>query len=375
MRDFSSAVRIVVKIGTSCLTRDNTVDTGYVQRISDQIHRLLKDKQDVQEPRAQRRVLMVTSGAIGMGAGEIGITSRISRINMRQACAAIGQPLLMQEYRQAFGRHGINVAQVLLTADVLANRKSYLNLRNAVETLLSLGIVPIFNENDSIATDEIGSAFGDNDTLSAYIASKIDADLLIMLSDVDALYDSDPRVNSGAVPIHMVDVITAKIEQNAGSAGSTFATGGMATKIQAVKIAKKAGCQVVLAEGREEHIIDRIMRGDEVGTLFLADSRMGNRQRWILNSKPTGNITIDAGALAAIRDRKSLLPPGIVSVEGVFNKGDVVLVNEVAKMVSAFNSSELASIIGRHSSEIRPMLGHERRDVIARPEDMVFLDR
>ena len=373
MRDFSSAVRIVVKIGTSCLTRDNTVDTGYVQRISDQIHRLIDDRQDLQLP-APRRVLMVTSGAIGMGAGEIGITNRISRINMRQACAAIGQPLLMQEYRQAFGQHGIKVAQVLLTADVLANRKSYLNLRSAVETLLSLGIVPIFNENDSIATDEIGSAFGDNDTLSAYIASKIDADLLITLSDIDALYDSDPRVNSGAAPIRLVDVITDKIEKNAGSPGSTFATGGMATKIQAVKIAKKAGCQVVLADGREEHIIDRIIRGDEVGTLFLADSPMSNRQRWILNSKPAGNITIDAGALAAIRERKSLLPPGIVTVEGVFNKGDVVLVNEVAKIVIAFNSSELESIIGRHSSEIRPMLGHDRKDVIARPEDMVFLN-
>lgn len=370
MRDFSSAARIVVKIGTNCLTKKNTIDVDYVQDISGQISRVLNAGGQV-----QRRVLIVTSGAIGMGAGEIGISNKITNINMRQACAAIGQPLLMQEYRQAFARQQMKVAQVLLTADVLTNRKSYLNLRHAVETLLSLGIIPIFNENDSIATDEIGSAFGDNDTLSAYMASKVDADLLIMLSDIDALYDGDPRKYSNATPLRTVDKITDAIEKNAGAAGSTFATGGMATKIQAVKIAKRAGCQVVLADGKQDQIIERIIAGDEVGTLFLADSPLSNRQRWILNSRPSGNITIDAGALQAIRRRKSLLPPGVVRVEGVFKRGEVVLVNEIVKMVSAFNSSELESIIGKHSSEIRTILGRDRKDVIARPEDIVFLDR
>ena len=374
MRDFSTVARVVVKIGTSCLTGGTGIDTDYVKNIARQIRTVL-DPGESSEGKTQRKILIVTSGAIGMGASEIGLTSRITNINMRQACAAMGQPLLMQEYRQAFAAHGVKVAQVLLTADVLANRKSYLNLRNAVETLLSLGVIPIFNENDSIATDEIGSAFGDNDTLSAYIASKVDADLLIMLSDIDGLYSADPRIHPNAKPIDTVDTITREIEESAGSTGTEFATGGMETKILAVKIAKKAGCQVVLADGKKERIIERIIAGEEEGTLFLADSRMSNRQRWILNSKPAGFLTIDSGALMAIRKRKSLLPPGVMSIDGVFNRGDVILVNEVVKLVTAFNSSELESIIGKHSSEIRTLLGPDRKDVIARPEDMVFLDR
>ena len=323
----------------------------------------------------RHRVLIVSSGAIGMGAGELGITERVTSITMRQACAAMGQPLLMQEYRQAFSGCGVKVAQVLLTSDVLANRRSYLNLRNSVETLLGLGVVPIFNENDSISTNEIGSAFGDNDTLSAYIASKIDADLLIILSDIDALYDKDPRKNPDAKPYRTVLKITPEIESIAGAAGSAFAVGGMETKIQAVKIASRAGCNVVIASGREERIIERIMEGEELGTLFPAEPRMSARERWILNSKPAGRIVIDKGALKAIKAKKSLLPSGLVAVEGVFSQGDVIMANDLVKLVTSFNNSELESILGRHSSEIAGILGSGKRDVIARPEDMVFLDR
>jgi glutamate 5-kinase len=366
MRNFEAAARVVVKIGTSCLSAGATVDTDYVHEIARQTASVLN---------TDRRVLIVSSGAIGMGAGEIGITERVTDINMRQACAAIGQPLLMQAYRQAFSSHGIEVAQVLLTSDVLANRQSYLNLRNAVETLLGLGVVPIFNENDSVSTAEIGSAFGDNDTLSAYVASKIDADLLIMLSDIDALYDADPRKDSGAAQITTVEKITAETEAMGGSPGSTFAVGGMATKIQAAKIAGRAGCQVVIAAGKEKRILERIISGEEIGTLFHAESKLSARERWILNSRPAGRITIDDGALRALRSHKSLLPSGVVSVDGVFRPGEVVLVNDTIKLVSSFNSSELESILGKHSSEIRGILGTGRRDVIARPEDMVFLDR
>jgi glutamate 5-kinase len=258
---------------------------------------------------------------------------------------------------------------------VLANRQSYLNLRNAVETLLSVGVVPIFNENDSVSTDEIGSAFGDNDTLSAYIASKIDADLLIMLSDIDALYDKDPRKHPDALPIRTVEAITPEIIDGAGKAGSDFATGGMATKIKAVDIAGRAGCRVVIANGREPRIIERILNGEELGTLFPAVESLSNKQRWILNSKPSGRLTVDSGAMKAIRAKKSLLPSGVVSVEGVFKKGDVVLVNETVKSITAFNSTELESIIGRHSSDIRSILGSNKKTVVARPEDMVLLDR
>ena len=366
MRDFSGVTRIVIKIGTSCLSAGNTIDTSYVREISRQIKGILE---------TDRHVLIVTSGAIGMGAGEIGISERITDIRMRQACAAIGQPLLMQEYRQGFARFGVKVAQVLLTSDILSNRRSYLNLRNAVETLLSLGVVPVFNENDSVSTNEIGSAFGDNDTLSAYIASKIDADLLMVLSDIDALYDHDPRKHRDARPIHTIDKITPEIEDMAGAPGSTFAVGGMTTKIKAAKIASKAGCQVIIASGREERIIEKIIAGEEIGTLFLAEPKMSARERWILNSRPAGRMTIDDGAMKAIRIHKSLLPSGIIDVEGVFDAGEVVLVNEIIKMVTSFNSSELENIIGRHSSEIKTILGSGKRDVIARPEDMVFLDR
>jgi len=364
MRDFSEARRVVIKIGTSCLTRNGTIDTGYVQDVCRQIA----------EMQGERTPLIVTSGAIGMGAGEIGISERITSITLRQACAAIGQPVLMQQYRTAFAAHRIKVAQVLLTADVLARRASYLNLRNSVESLLDIGVIPIFNENDCVATDEIGSAFGDNDTLSAYIASKVDADLLLMLSDIDALYDRDPRRYSGAKPIATVSEITQDIVEHAGETGSTFGTGGMATKIRAVEIARKAGCQVVLADGRAEDVVKRIIAGEEMGTLFLAEARLSNRQRWILNSRPAGRIAVDDGAMKALLAHKSLLPSGVVAVEGIFRAGDVVLVNDTVKLVTAFNSTELESIHGRHSSDIRRILGSGKKTVIARPEDMVILE-
>ena len=194
MRDFEPAKRIVIKIGTNTLTRDDRVDSAYVRRIAGQIASLLA---------TGRQVVIISSGAIGMGTGQLEISRQVldMKMKMRQACAAIGQPLLMAEYRRAFARYGITVAQVLLTAEVLNNRKTYLNLRNSVETLLKLGVVPILNENDSVSTDEIGSAFGDNDKLSALVASKIDADLLIMLTDIDSLYDRDPRKFADALPL------------------------------------------------------------------------------------------------------------------------------------------------------------------------------
>ncbi len=365
MRSFSDTSRIVIKIGTHCLAAGVNVDSEYIRDICEQISAVHE----------AHRVLIVSSGAIGMGAGELGITERVTSIAMRQACAAIGQPLLMQEYREAFAACGVKVAQVLLTSDVLAKRRSYLNLRNSVETLLSLGVIPIFNENDSVSTAEIGSAFGDNDTLSAYIASKVDANLLIMLSDIDALYSNDPRKNPDAKPYRTITEITPEIEEIAGTPGSAFAVGGMVTKIEAAKIARRAGCDVIIAAGREDKIIERIIEGEELGTLFTAERRMGARERWILNSRPAGRLVIDKGAMKAIRENKSLLPSGVKAVEGVFHRGDVILVNDSVKLVTSFNSSELDSILGRHSSEIAGILGDGKRDVIARPEDMVFLDR
>jgi glutamate 5-kinase len=365
MRDFSGVKRIVVKIGTNILTKDKGIDADYVAQVAEQVDALLK---------MGKQVLVVTSGAIGMGAGQLALDERPTDIRMRQACAAIGQPLLMAEYRKAFDRFGVNIAQVLLTADVLNNRKTYLNLRNSIETLLKLGIVPVLNENDSVSTEEIGSAFGDNDKLSALVASKIDADLLIMLSDIDALYDKDPRKYKDARPVSAVYEITEELAKSAGAKGSMYAVGGMKTKIEAAKIASNAGCRIVLSDGRVKNVIGKIISGEQIGTVFMPKRKLSNRSRWILNSTAAGVINIDEGAMKAIKDRKSLLPSGITSVKGTFEAGAVVMLNNKAKAVTNFSSAELKQLAGKHSSEIRKILGPKHRDVVAIPEDIVVID-
>lgn len=365
MRNFSKAKRIVIKIGTNTLSKNGSVDSAYIRCIAKEISALLNDG---------REVVIITSGAIGMGAGQLDITGQVSRIKIRQACAAVGQPLLMSEYRKALARYNLNVAQVLLTSEVLNNRRTYLNLKNSIETLLKLGVVPVLNENDCVATDEIGSAFGDNDTLGALVASKIDADLLIMLSDIDALYERDPRKFRDAQPISVVYEITAQLEKSAGKKGSTFATGGMKSKIAAAKIASNAGCRIVLANGREKNVISKIIAGEAIGTVFMPKTRLSNRVRWILNSSAKGTIKLDAGAVIAIEKNKSLLPSGIVSVSGNFEVNSVVMLNNIAKAVVNFSSAELETIAGKHSSEIRKILGNHRKDVVATPENIVLVD-
>lgn len=365
MRDFTNAKRIVVKIGTNILTKDGGVDADYIRRIGRQISSLLE---------TGRQVVIITSGAIGMGAGQLALTGKVKNTKLRQACAAIGQPLLMAEYRKSFARFNITVAQILLTAEVLDNRKTYLNLRNSIETLLKLGVVPVLNENDSVSTDEIGTAFGDNDRLSALVASKIDADLLIMLSDIDALYDKNPRKFPDARPIPTIYEITEQIERSAGGRGSSYATGGMRTKIEAAKIASNAGCRIVLANGRLKDIIGRIIAGDQIGTAFYPKRKLSNRLRWILNSTPAGTINIDDGAMRAVRNHKSLLPSGVISVKGAFEAGAVVMLNDNAKAVTSFSSGELKQLMGKHTSEIKKLLGPKHRDVVAIPEDIVMID-
>ena len=367
MRNFENVKKIVIKIGTNTLSKKGTIeiDTAYVGRIVGQINSLLK---------TGRQVVIISSGAIGMGADQLDLTDKVKDTKMRQACAAIGQPLLMAEYRKSFTRFGVTVAQVLLTAEVLNNRKTYLNLRNSIKTLLKLGVVPVLNENDSVSTDEIGSAFGDNDKLSALVASKIDADLLIMLSDIDALYDKDPRKSADAKLIPTVFEITDEILRSAGKKGSKHATGGMKTKLEAAKIASNAGCRIVLADGRLKNVIGRIIAGEQIGTLFMPKRKLSNRARWILNSATAGTIIIDDGAMRAVRTRKSLLPSGIISIKGSFEAGVVVTLNDNAKAVTNLSSSQLKTLAGKHSSEIRKILGPGHRDVVAIPEDIVFID-
>lgn len=366
MRSFARVRRIVIKVGTNVLSRDDHVDREYIGELARQV---------VAVREAGREVCIVTSGAIGLGSRDLGIPGRVQDVVLRQACAAVGQPLLMQVYREVFARFGVRTAQVLLTREVLNRRESYVRLRNAVERLLELNVIPVFNENDSVAVAEIGHNFGDNDQLSALIASKVDAELLLLLSDVDGYYDRDPRVDSGAVRYDSVPQVTPEMIDAAGAPGSTLGTGGMATKLKAVRIASDGGCRVVLAHGREPAVIERILAGEPLGTVFATRRKLKNRTRWILHSAPRGRIIVDAGALEAIRHHNSLLPRGIVSVEGVFEAGDVVQVNESAKLVTAFDSRELQALAGKHSSEAASILqSRTTRKIIARPEDMVFFD-
>jgi glutamate 5-kinase len=357
---------VVVKLGTNVLTGGGSLDEAYIADVARQVGAL----------RAQgREVCLVSSGAIGLGAQELALSGRVQDVVLRQACAAVGQPLLMQVYRRAFAAIGLKIAQVLITREALDDRHSYVRLRNAVERLLDLGIVPVFNENDSVATAEIGTAFGDNDQLSALVASKVDAELLVLLSDVDGYYDRDPRHHGDARRLELVEHVDASMIERAGKAGSAVGTGGMATKLKAVKIAADGGCRVVLAHGREQNVLGRILAGETIGTVFASRRKLKNRARWLLHSAPKGTITVDAGALEAIRRHNSLLPRGIVAVDGNFEAGEVVMVNEVAKLVSSFSSRELSAVIGRHSSAVSEALGTSTdRRVVARPEDMVFLD-
>ena len=341
------------------------IDTIYIYHVAEQFAELV---------RAGKQLILVTSGAIGMGARELGLSRRVTEVRMRQACAAIGQPILMEEYRRAFGVFGLVAAQLLVTRDEWDDRASYLNLRKTVETLLETRAIPVFNENDSVSTAEIGNAFGDNDRLSAYVASKIDAELLIILSDVDSLYDSDPRENPNAKPIPYVRELSEEHLSAAGGRGSEFSTGGMKTKLAAVSIARDAGCRVVIAHGREPDVIKRIAHGEALGTLFDATHALKNRIRWLKNSQPRGRLTIDEGALAAIKGHNSLLPAGVVEVEGDFGRDSVVLVNGIIKLISNFASTELRAIMHKRSEEIDLILGDNAPHVVARPEEMAFLD-
>lgn len=358
--------RLVIKIGTKTISSENGpgIDQEYIRNLATSVSRLRS---------AGVEVLLVSSGAIGMGARILGLQQKSQSVSMNQACASIGQPLLMQHYREAFLEHDIITAQVLVTRALFNRRESYIHLRNAVEKLLKLGAVPILNENDSVSTEEIGHGFGDNDQLSAHVASKIDAELLILLSDVEGLYDSNPRYHEQAQFISYVPSLEESHWNSAQGKGSPMSTGGMETKLKAVEIAADAGCKVVLAHGRSSNAIERILSGEDIGTLFESSPATKSRLRWIKNAEPAGEIVVDEGALEAILHRRSLLPRGIVGVEGIFSKGSVVLVNKRVKLITSFDSSELEKIMGMHSAQIAGVLGEGSPELIARPEDMYIL--
>ena len=360
-RDFTGITRIVIKVGTNVMAPGGIPDEERIVSLAADIA-CLKDR--------GIRPILVSSGAIGFGARVLGVNARPRRVEMRQACAAVGQSVLMKHWQDALGRRGIPAAQILLGRESFNDRRAYLNLRNSVERLLSLDAVPVFNENDSVFTAEIGDVFGDNDSLSAHVAAKLDAGLLILLTDVDALYSSNPREHADARPLHRVEKITDELRSAAGEAGSEYAVGGMVTKLQAAEIASRAGCPTVLAHGGIPGNLKRILSGEPVGTMFTAGPRINARSRWILGVKPRGTIQIDPGAEEALNRRRSLLPKGVTGVQGSFSVGEVVRIGSAHQGVTSMSSREILSTMGRHSRHVRSVIGPGRREEVVRAEDI-----
>ena len=335
MRDIS-VTRVVIKIGTNTICgEDGQVDSEYLAGVARQVVEL--EKLGIQS-------IIVTSGAIGSGSSELGLDGPQKDIAHKQACAAVGQATLMLTYRKVFAGYGKSVGQLLLTYNAFSDRKVYLNLRKTVDALFGLAVVPVINENDVISTDEIGDTFGDNDKLSALVSSKVDADLLLLLTDVDGLYDRNPDIDPDAHFIHTVDEITKDIEMMAGDGRNGRSKGGMKSKINAARIAMGAGCNTIIANGRTEDVILRVVKGEDIGTLFSARSTYSNRERWILYASPRGKISVDAGAEEALRGEGSLLPCGVTAVEGRFKEGDVVRLGTFAKGVVNFPSGEIMQL-------------------------------
>lgn len=365
MRNFSKVKKLVVKIGTNTLSKRDSIkiDDAYIRRLAKQIAQLRRKK---------IQIVIVTSGAIGMGAGHLEL-EKTDGPKVRQACAAIGQPLLMDAYKKAFSKHNIITAQVLITSDVLDHKVTYENLRNAMDQILEMEVIPIINENDCVSTEEINLAFGDNDKLSARVASKIEADLLILLTDIDALYDKDPRKHKDtAKPISLVKKITKEIIASAGDPGTKHATGGMKSKIEAVKIAFDAGCRIVLANGRTTDIITKIMNGDEIGTLFTQEGikKLNDHERWIANRRPTGQIEIDPTYKKKITKPENILPKHIRSITGVFSKKSVVTLSpgtsdHTFKAITQLDSDQINCFKGKTQGEIKKLFGAGRGSVIA----------
>jgi glutamate 5-kinase len=317
-----------------------------------------------------RETIVVSSGAIAAGREKLRFDDRNRKdIPFKQILAAVGQGCLMHTYEQLFGDHGIVVAQALLTKRDLSHRAGYLNARNTLLSLLDLRVVPIVNENDVVATDEIKGevAFGDNDNLSAMVANLVDADLLVLLSDVAGLHTADPHLDPQAGLIPTVKKIDASIEHMAGGAGSIRGAGGMATKIQAAKLATSSAIAVVIADGSLPDVITKLAEGKSMGTLFLPKTtKLESRKRWMVSRLASrGKIIVDDGAAAALREgRGSLLPAGIRGVEREFQRGDLVDIvglqgNRIACGISNYSSADIQTIRGTHSEEIMPLLGYE----------------
>lgn len=363
------ARRIVVKIGSALLVegRDGRIRRTWLNSLSD----------DVAMMRAQGcEVVIVTSGAIAIGRRHLGLLPGPLRLDDSQAAAAAGQARLVHAYQEALDRHHTGTAQVLLTLDDTEDRRRYINALNTLNRLLKLGVVPVVNENDTVATNEI--RFGDNDRLSARVAMMASADTLILLSDIDGLYERDPRDDPDARLVPEVTGITSRIEAMAGRARSGESSGGMKTKLIAAGIAIQAGCHMVISNGHISHPLRAILNGRPCTWFIARDHPAGARKRWIAGAlKPAGTITVDAGALVALSKGGSLLPAGVTAVDGSFRKGDAVTIQgpdgrEVARGLVAYSRSHAESIAGHKSSEIERLLGYRGREELVHRDDLVI---
>ena len=353
--------RIVVKIGTSTLANaDGSLNEDKIKQIVANLSELNENAE----------VVFVTSGAVGAGMGQMKLAHKPKSIVEKQALAAIGQVSLIHLYQILFWAHGKTIAQLLLTKDDFSDRRRYLNMRSVLRSLLAKKIIPIINENDPVVGEGIrGVKVGDNDTLSALVAGLIEADLLVILTDIDGLYDKNPSVFADAKFINLVENLDDSIRAAAGAEGSKFGTGGMRTKITAAQMATKNGTHLIIANGADPRNIVRAAQGCEVGTLFLAGkNRINSRKYWLAYSAADkGSVAIDAGAAKALKEGKSLLAVGIREVTGEFERGETLAIKDasgraLARGITSYSSAELALIKGRKSEEIEAALGYKYED-------------
>jgi glutamate 5-kinase len=368
----AAAQCIVVKVGSSLVTDDGRgLDHAAVARWAAQITALR---------RGGRNVVLVSSGAIAEGVKRLGWGARPKSMHQLQAAAAVGQMGLVQAYESAFAGFGLHTAQILLTHDDLADRRRYLNARSTLRTLLSLSVIPIINENDTVTTDEI--RFGDNDTLAALVANLIEADVLVLLTDQQGLYTADPRRDPAATLLRTARAGDPRLEGMAGGAGTAQGRGGMLTKVLAARRAARSGASTVIASGREADVLTRLAAGEDIGTALMAEAvTLAARKQWLADHvRLAGRLRLDAGAARALaRDGKSLLPIGVVAVEGEFERGEVVGCfdpdnREIARGLVNYNAAEAARILRRPSAEIEAILGYVDEPELIHRDNMVLLD-
>lgn len=361
--------RVVLKLGSSVVTTERGLDRKTIRSVV----------LDIAASRGEGfEFIIVSSGAVAAGMKRLALQGGAKSIPQKQAAAAVGQTRLMAAYEDAFSTHGLKVGQMLLTRDDLAARQRYLNARNTLTALLSWGVVPIINENDTVVTDEI--KFGDNDNLSALVAVLADADLLLLLTDMEGLMDCDPRTHPSACLIPLVERLTPDIRRLAGGSTSQVGRGGMSSKLQAAEKAGLSGIPTVIARGEEPRVIPRVLAGEPLGTLILpAKERISARKHWLrYNLQPEGIVFVDDGAAAAIGTLgKSLLPIGVTGVSGHFDPGAAVEFQDsqgvaVAKGLVNYSSEEIKKILGRQTAEIDWVLGYRRNDEVTHADDLVL---